>query len=183
MTRIAVIGNAGGGKSTLCRKLRGALRLPLHAVDQLQWQPGWKRVPAEEFAAVHTQLISEPRWIIDGWGEFDAIEARFHHCDTVVLIDFPLWRHYWWALKRQFMCLFRPRSDGPPGCPMLPMTWPLLKMMWSIHWCAMPRLRTLIDAEREMRRVIVIRSLAELQQFHREIDAMREPPNRDSRAT
>ncbi|RXK55394.1 flagellar protein FlaR [Oleiharenicola lentus] len=171
MTRIAVIGNAGGGKSTLSRRLRDALRLPLHPVDQLQWRPGWKRVAAEEFATVHAKLVSEPRWIIDGWGEFDAIEARFRRCDTVVLIDFPLWRHYWWALKRQFMCLFRPRIDGPSGCPMLPMTWPLMKMLWLIDRDAMPRLRALVDAQRESRRVIVIRSLAELRQFNREVDA------------
>lgn len=170
MTRIAIIGNAGGGKSTLARRLRDVLRLPLHAIDQLQWAPGWKRVPDSEFAASHLQLLSQPRWIIDGWGEFDAIEARFRVCDTVVLIDFPLWRHYWWAMKRQFVCLFRPRSDGPPGCPMLPMTWPLLKMIWSIDRDVMPRLRALIERQRELKRVIVIRSISELSQFHRELD-------------
>lgn len=170
MTRIAVIGNAGGGKSTLSRKLRDTLRLPLHAIDQLQWLPGWKRVPAEEFVARHEKLISEPRWIIDGWGEFDAIEARFRRCDTVVLVDFPLWRHYWWALKRQFMCIFRPRRDGPPGCPMLPMTWPLLKMLWSIDRDVMPRLRALIEEQRDLKRVIVIHSLSQLREFHREVD-------------
>jgi len=40
MTRIAIIGNAGGGKSTISRKLRDSLRLPLHPIDQLQWRPG-----------------------------------------------------------------------------------------------------------------------------------------------
>lgn len=168
MTRIAVIGNAGGGKSTLSRKLSDALRLPLHSVDQLQWRPGWKRVPAEEFAVAHAGLVSGPRWIIDGWGGFDAIEQRFGHCDTVVLVDFPLWRHYGWALKRQFRCLFYPRSDGPPGCPMLPMTWPLLKMIWTIDRDAMPRLRALVDAQHG-KRVVVIRTLAELCQFYRDI--------------
>lgn len=175
MTRIAVIGNAGGGKSTLCRWLRDALQLPLHPVDQLQWRPGWQRVAAEEFAAVHAKLVSEPRWIIDGWGDFEAIEARFHRSDTVVLVDFPLWRHYWWALKRQFMCLFRPRMDGPPGCPMLPMTWPLLKMIWFIDRDAMPRLRVLVEAFRSSKRVVVIRSLAELRRFYHEVDAYAKP--------
>lgn len=170
MTRIAVIGNAGGGKSTLCRRLRDVLRLPLYPVDQLQWRPGWKRVAEDEFTRVHKKLVSEPRWIIDGWGDFDAIEARFHRCDTVVLVDFPLWRHYWWALKRQFMCLFRPRVDGPPGCPMLPMTWPLLKMIGFIDRGATPRVRALVEAMRESKRVVVIRSLAELRQFHHEVD-------------
>src|SRR5690606_21707815 len=98
MTRIAIIGNAGGGKSTLARKLRDALRLPLHSVDQLQWRPGWQRTPEDEFVATHTELIAGARWIIDGWGDFAAIGARFDRSDTIVLIDFPIWRHYWWAL-------------------------------------------------------------------------------------
>jgi adenylate kinase family enzyme len=170
MTRIAIIGNAGGGKSTLARRLRDVLQLPLHAIDQLQWAPGWKRVPDAEFSASHLQLLSQPRWIIDGWGEFDAIEARFNVCDTVVLVDLPLWRHYWWAMKRQLMCLFRPRSDGPPGCPMLPMTWPLFKMIWSIDRDLMPRLRALIERQRKLKRVVIIRSISELSQFHRELD-------------
>jgi adenylate kinase family enzyme len=173
MTRIAIIGNAGGGKSTLARKLRDALKLPLHSIDQLQWRPGWKRTPAAEFATAHEKILSESRWIIDGWGNFDAIEARFRRSDTVVLVDFPLWRHYAWTLKRQVMCLFRPRVDGPVGCPMLPMTWKLLQMLWAINRDMMPRLRTLVDGQRSSRRVIVLRSMNDLELFHRELECLR----------
>ena len=90
MTRIAVIGNAGGGKSTVSRKLRDKLRLPLYAVDAMQWRPGWQSVSKEEFADQHTRAMSEVRWIIDGWGDFQFIEERFREADTIVLIDYPL---------------------------------------------------------------------------------------------
>jgi adenylate kinase family enzyme len=170
MTRIAVIGNAGGGKSTLARKLRDLLGLPLHAVDHLQWRPGWQAVPKDEFTWTHRKLLAEERWIIDGWGDFPAITERFRRADTIILVDYPLWRHYGWAIKRQFMCVFRPRRDGPPGCPMLPMTWPLLKMLWTIDRHAMPKLRALVDAERPQRRTFHIRTLAELRAFHREAE-------------
>jgi adenylate kinase family enzyme len=170
MTRIAIIGNAGGGKSTLSRKLRDLLRLPLHPIDHLQWRPGWRPTPKKEFTEAHVKLLAEPRWIIDGWGDFDAIEERFRRSDTIILVDYPLWRHYWWAIKRQFMCLFRPRIDGPPGCPMLPMTWPLLKMLWSIDKHAMPRMRALVFAQRNEKKIFHIRSLAELRAFYREAE-------------
>lgn len=168
MTRVAIIGNAGGGKSTVSRELSTMLGLPLYPVDQLQWRPGWQAIPKEEFAEAHAKLIAEPRWIIDGWGDFDAIEERFRQSDTIILVDYPLWRHYWWASKRQFMCLFRPRVDGPPGCPMLPVTWPLLKMIWSIHKHALPRLRSLVSGYSNQRRVFHIRTLADLRALQAE---------------
>lgn len=48
MKRIAVIGNAGGGKSTLCRKLSKAKNIPLYPIDRIQWKPGWKPALADE---------------------------------------------------------------------------------------------------------------------------------------
>ena len=171
MTRIAIIGNAGGGKSTVARKLHELIGLPLHSIDQLQWRPGWQPAPKQEFAEAHAKLLTGPRWIIDGWGDFEMIEERFRRSDTIVLIDFPLWRHYWWAMKRQFRCLFRPRVDGPPGCPMLPMAWPLLKMIWTIDRQAMPRLRTLVETQRGQKRIFHVRTLAELGVFYAEVGA------------
>ena len=41
MRRLAIIGNAGGGKSGLARQLSAAFDIPLHEIDQLQWSPGW----------------------------------------------------------------------------------------------------------------------------------------------
>lgn len=167
MTRVAIIGNAGGGKSTIARKLRDTLGLPLYPVDQLQWRPGWKPTPRQEFLEVHAELLAEPKWIIDGWGDFDAIEERFRRAEPIILVDYPLWRHYWWALKRQFMCLFRPRIDGPPGCPMLPMTWQRMKMIWAIDKQALPGLRSLVGKLSDRKKVYHIRTLSDLRGFYR----------------
>jgi adenylate kinase family enzyme len=38
--RIAVIGNSGGGKSVLARRLAFELQLPYVEVDSLLWLPG-----------------------------------------------------------------------------------------------------------------------------------------------
>jgi adenylate kinase family enzyme len=170
MTRIAIIGNAGGGKSTVSRKLHELLGLQLHSVDQMQWRPGWQAVPRDEFDKAHANILSQPKWIIDGWGDFEAIEARFQRSDTIILIDYPLWRHYWWALKRQFMCLFHSRIDGPPGCPMIPMTWPLLKMIWCIDRDALPRIRSLVSAKHHDKRIFHIRTLNDLKSLYGEAE-------------
>ncbi|MBN1921436.1 MAG: flagellar protein FlaR [Anaerolineae bacterium] len=163
MNRIAVIGNAGGGKSTLCRKLSRTLGIPSYAIDRIQWKPGWTPASYEEVKREHDHILAQERWIIDGWGSFDLIEARFRAADTIILVDLPLATHYWWTLKRQFACLFTPRKDGPEGCPMLPMTGTLLKMIWNIHQRLRPRLLALCDDFRKEKHVIHVTSPRELQ--------------------
>ena len=64
--RIAIIGNAGGGKSTLARELGQILNLPVTHVDSIQYQSGWRRTPDEECDQRLSAIASEDRWIIDG---------------------------------------------------------------------------------------------------------------------
>lgn len=162
MNRIAVIGNAGGGKSTLCRQLSQTLGIPSYAIDQIQWEPGWTPAPYEKVKQQHDRILAQERWIIDGWGSFDLIEARFRAADTIIFVDLPLATHYWWTLKRQFACLFAPREDGPEGCPMLPMTWTLLKMIWNIHRRRRPVLLKLINSFQAEKHILHITSPREL---------------------
>ena len=165
MTRVAIIGNAGGGKSVMARQLSNAQKLPLHAIDLVQWKPGWVPTPIEDVASWHEKVIAQDKWIIDGWGSEQILQKRFDAADTIVLIDHPLWVHYWWSAKRQFQSLFRPRQDGPEGCPMLPMTWPLIKMIWHIHKHYLPELRSQFLAYQDSKNIFHIRSPRELHQF------------------
>lgn len=68
MTCLAIIGNASGGKSTLCRQLDTILSLSVYPMDQLQWKPAWVAVSEEEFQQKHEQLLAQDRWLINGWG-------------------------------------------------------------------------------------------------------------------
>jgi adenylate kinase family enzyme len=165
MTRISVIGNACGGKSTMCRKLSKSLNISLFPIDQIQWKPGWTPAPYDEIKMKHDKILSQESWIIDGWGTFDLIEERFIASDTIIFVDHPLLIHYWWALKRQFACIFAPRPDGPEGCPMLPVTWVLLKMIWNIHYRVRPRLLDLVNSHRTNKQVVHITSPKELRLF------------------
>jgi len=165
MKRISVIGNAGGGKSTLCRKISIAKNIPLFPVDRIQWKPGWKPAPANEVKQKHDQILQLDKWIIDGWGSFDIIETRFQASDTIIFVDLLLIIHYWWAVKRQIKCIFAPRPDGPEGCPMIPMTWPLMKMIWNIHYHHRPRLLKMVNSHLADKQVFHITSPRQLQEF------------------
>lgn len=168
MTRVAVIGNAAGGKSTLCRRLSLATGLPHYAIDRIQWKPNWVEASSEEVKVQHEIILSQDRWIIDGWGGWDNIKLRFDAADTIILVDYPVWIHYWWAAKRQIWCLFRPRQDGPEGCPMAPMTGRLFAMIEDINRNARPRLLALVDSHRPHRQIFHLRSPRELRCFIRQ---------------
>ncbi len=104
-------------------------------------------------------------WIIDGWGSFEIIEARFQASDTIIFVDLPLIIHFWWAIKRQIKCIYTPRPDGPEGCPMLPMNWPLMKMIWNIHYHHRPRLLKMVNSHLADKQVFHITSPRLLQEF------------------
>ena len=166
MTRVAVIGNAGGGKSTLSRIVAEAHGLPLIELDHLMWLPGWERVDPETFRKQHAGAIARDRWLIDGYGPWDLIPQRFDRADTIIFVDHPLRVHLWWALKRQVRSLIT-GAEGPPGCPMWRMTVPLFRMMIGLHRAFRPKLMQQIEARRGDLRIIHLRSPAELRRFAR----------------
>ncbi len=165
MTKVAVIGNAGGGKSTMARALAAAHGLPYVAVDTLQWRPGWTPVPGDEFHRMHDAILATDAWVIDGFGPWEAVEERFDQADTLILVDHPLWVHFWWAAERQIACVTEERPDGPDGCPMLPMTDVLFKMIWDIHHHARPRLLEMIERRRATKDILHITSPDALNRF------------------
>jgi adenylate kinase family enzyme len=168
MSRVAIIGNAGGGKTTLAYKLGKALRIGVHPMDKIQWQPNWRPTPAAQLRRKHTEILAEEKWIIDGWGGWDLITERFEAADTIIFVDFTIALHYWWSFKRQLKSIFIPRSDLPPNCPMLPKTLELFRLMWLVHRQMRPQLRQLIASFEGRKRVIELRSPKDLRRFQRE---------------
>jgi adenylate kinase family enzyme len=73
MKRVAVFGNAGGGKSTLSKRLTQIIGLPLIVLDLVQYKPGGEKVPDEEYKTAHDEILQQDRWIIDGFGSLDTV--------------------------------------------------------------------------------------------------------------
>jgi adenylate kinase family enzyme len=118
MRRIAVIGNGGGGKSTLARAVGQHLGIPVHEVDEVQWLLGWRRAPLDEVARTLEAWAAEDLWIIDGFGPWPVIDRRMGRADTIVYVDLPFRTHLWWAAKRQVVSVVRRKAwagqDAPP---------------------------------------------------------------------
>ena len=49
MKRVVVFGNAGGGKSTLAKRLADLTRLSLYPLDTIQFRAGGGKVPHDEY--------------------------------------------------------------------------------------------------------------------------------------
>ena len=97
MSKVAVFGNAGGGKSTLARRLAEVTGLPLHVIDKIQFEGRYRpdakdggKVPHEEYLRIHADLISRDRWIIDGFESVALAWERFAAADTLVYVDLPV---------------------------------------------------------------------------------------------
>jgi hypothetical protein len=109
-----VIGNAAGGKSTLARHLARRRGLALFEVDRLLWQQGWQLAPAADYARKHAAIVAQDRWVIDGLGRQDSIAERLARSTGIILIDMPLWMHFWLAAERQ-IAWGQGRLDNPPA--------------------------------------------------------------------
>ena len=62
MMRTAIVGNAGGGKSTLARQMAANLCVPHIEVDRLLWREGWVETSPEVYERQHADVI-----VADGW--------------------------------------------------------------------------------------------------------------------
>ena len=168
--KIAVVGNAGGGKTTLSRRLAAIYGLPLTHVDSIQFVAGMRIRPYAESIAILEGIQQGPAWIIDGYGPLDIIEKRFALADQVLFIDFPLWHHYWWCAKRQIQNLWSRREELPADCDEL--TWThtlkLFKTMKKMHQQMRPELLRIFSRDSLKDKVVFVRRYEDWQRiFHR----------------
>ena len=111
INRVAIIGNGGGGKTTLARSLAKKYSLPLTHVDSIQYLPCMKIRDPMETTRILNQMADEDLWLIDGFGSYEVMQRRFIRADIIIFVDFPLWRHYFWCTKRQIKYEFTTTSS------------------------------------------------------------------------
>src|SRR3954469_2290096 len=145
MARILIIGNAGGGKSVLARKIAAKRDLPYREIDTIVWRPGWEAFSQDEYEAAHAKLIAEEDWVLDGVGWTESLPARFDRATEIILIDMPLWMHFWLAAERQF-----PWAQGKLDIPVagiaeMPTTRGMFEALWETDQEMAPVFRRLAD--------------------------------------
>ncbi|RZM82338.1 adenylate kinase [Leptolyngbya iicbica] len=169
MQKVAVFGNAGAGKSTLSQKLADITGLPWVPLDAIKYQPGGAALPPHEFKAAHDELLQQDQWIIDGFGSLDTVWQRLAAADTLVYLDLPVGRHYWWVTKRFLQSAWSPPAGWPEHSPLLKGTLNAYYTVWLCHTKLTPRYRDYVEQAKGGKSVYHLRSPQAIQQFYEEI--------------
>ena len=123
-------------------------------------------VPDATYAAEHAQLIAGDHWVIDGLGRRESIAARLERATEIVIVDLPLWMHFWLAVERQIAWSTGELEHPPGGIREMPPTKALFETIWEVdrHW--MPEIRRFVAFEaRRGKSVFHLTSLDDLDTF------------------
>ncbi len=160
LKKVAVFGNAGGGKSTFSQRLSEITGLPLHILDKLKAQ-----LRDEDYKCVHQQIILTDQWIIDGFGCMETVWLRLNQADTLVFIDLPLYVHFWWVTKRLLLGYFRPPAGWPENSPIFKTSLSSYRVLWLCHKYLTPKYREYIEQAQSTKTIYHIRYTREIPQL------------------
>lgn len=165
MERVAVFGNAGGGKSTLSQRLSEITGLPLYTLDKIQFQPGGIAVPEAEYERIHQQILATDRWIIDGFGSIATLWPRLDLADCLIFVDLPIALHFWWVTKRLITGSFNPPTGWPDNSPLWQSSLNSYRALRLCHQRLTPRYRDYVQRAQPHKQVYHLRSAQQIAQF------------------
>lgn len=89
--KILVIGSSCSGKTTLAKHLNQSLEYKWVDLDNLHWLPNWQERPDEEFIElVHSEIMSQPKWIVSGSYHSLIEDNLWQDVDTVIWLNYSL---------------------------------------------------------------------------------------------
>lgn len=142
MNRIVIVGNAGSGKSTFARQLGVRLGVPVVHLDALNWTPGWKVLPPEEFRARLQEAIAGDAWITDGNYALLTFDLRLPRADLVIWIERTTASCLFRVLRRAIASYFQDKEHLAAGCPERfdRRLWDRLRFIWNFNRVNVPRI-------------------------------------------
>ena len=88
--RIAVIGTAGAGKSTLAKSLAARLDIPAIELDALYWEPNWTPAYSLDFRDRVEAATDSPAWVADG-NYHTSRDIVWGRAEALVWLDYGFW--------------------------------------------------------------------------------------------
>jgi len=165
MSKVAIFGNAGGGKSRLAARLAELTGLPLFALDAIKYRAGGGEIPDAEYGAIHAELLARDNWIIDGFGTLESTWDRLGRADTLVYVDLPLFLHFWWVTKRLVTGFLVAPQGWPENSPIWKSSLNSYRVIRLCHRYLTPEYRRYVANAAATKRVHHLRSSAEMRAF------------------
>jgi len=174
--RIAIIGCGGSGKSHLARELGKALGVaPVH-LDGLYYDQDWKPLDKDQFAGLQRELVTAPRWVIDG-NYASSLPIRLGAADAVIFLDLPARTCLRGIAQRRLH--HRGGQHASIGVYDR-ITWNFVRYIIGYRKRMAPRVRTLIAGHAGDAQVIILRSRRAMRRYLAglAIDSRPEPVHR-----
>lgn len=165
--KIAIIGNAGSGKTTLAFALHNALKLPLYHLDQYYWLPDWQRIGLEKFTALHTELCNKESWIIEG-SYHKLLSERAKRADVIIFLDRPRSLCILRVLKRALLNWGSTVPGDPAGCKQELFTYrffEFLRWVWNFNTRNEALIMHILNNFKDTKKVYILKSSQEITEF------------------
>src|SRR5438105_3043002 len=157
--RIAIIGNAGSGKSTVANQLHQILKLPVFHLDKYFWKPNWVRTDPDEYKRIHDSLCDQDEWIIDGIN-LRVLEYRVQRADIIIFLDIPRYICFWRIFKRTIKNYGKETPSSALGCPER-INWEFVKFLiwvWNFKRDYPPKIIALLDRYKDSKEIHIFKS-------------------------
>lgn len=159
--KIAIIGNAGSGKSTLGLKLYQIFGVPLYHLDQYFWKPGWQEPNIDEFEKIHNLLCDQKEWIIEGVAT-RFFEYRVKKADIVIFLDTPTYICLYRVFKRVIANFGKVYFSSAKDCPERGPDLKFLKFIWNFNSERKPAIKALLQKYKNSKKTFIVKNNAEL---------------------
>lgn len=115
MSRIAIIGCPGSGKTTFSNEMGQILNREVIHLDKVLWKENWVMPEYETRRKIHGEIISQNEWIIDGMWK-SHLADRLKRTSLVIFLDYKRRICVYRAIKRRIVYSGKQREDIADNC-------------------------------------------------------------------
>jgi adenylate kinase family enzyme len=165
--RIIIIGCCGAGKSTLAIHMAEITGIPLIHLDKEYYKPLWEKPAPEEWERKMRELVSAPKWILDG-NYYNTMETRLIAADTVIFLDIDRFTCIHRIIKRILLPSGHQRKDMASGCRER-LDIDLISYVWNFNTNMRPRIYKLLIKYNNIN-LVILKNIKEIQEFIKKLN-------------